>query len=64
MILPESVVEEPRESAKTFRLGRDIEGTLMRVRTIHRAMPLMKRVSVGRQAEGARFWRARSGRTG
>jgi hypothetical protein len=52
MTLPENVVEEARECAKLFRLGRDIEGALKMVELVDRALPLMEGMSAQRQAEG------------
>lgn len=54
MTLPQHVVEEARECAKLFRLGRDIEGALKMVELIDRALPLMEGVSAERQAEWGR----------
>lgn len=54
MTLPEHVVEEARDCAKLFRLGRDIEGALKMVELIDRSLPLMDGVSAGRQAEWGR----------
>ncbi|UZJ62067.1 hypothetical protein OKW98_10315 [Pseudomonas sp. KU26590] len=54
MTLPEHVVEEARECAKLFRLGRDIEGALKMVELIDRSLPLMEGVSAERQAEWGR----------
>ncbi|MEX6667127.1 hypothetical protein [Pseudomonas sp. W2-17] len=54
MTLPEQVVEEARDCAKLFRLGRDIEGALKMVELIDRALPLMDAVSAERQAEWGR----------
>lgn len=51
MTLPEHVVEEARDCAKLFRLGRDIEGALKMVELIDRSLPLMDGVSAERQAE-------------
>ncbi|MCF7542285.1 hypothetical protein [Pseudomonas petrae] len=54
MTLPEPVVEEARECAKLFRLGRDIEGALKMVELIDRSLPLMDGVPAERQAEWER----------
>ncbi|MFP3848362.1 hypothetical protein [Pseudomonas sp. W5-01] len=54
MTLPEHVVDEARECAKLFRLGRDIEGALQMVELIDRSLPLMDGASVERQAEWER----------
>ncbi|HEX8586384.1 hypothetical protein [Pseudomonas sp.] len=54
MSLPENVVEEARECAKLFRLGRDIEGALKMVEVIDRSLPLMDGASAERQAEWGR----------
>lgn len=54
MTLPEHVVEEARDCAKLFRLGRDIEGALKMVELIDRSLPLMDGVSADRQAEWGR----------
>jgi len=54
MSLHPHVVEEARECAKLFRLGRDIEGALNMVELIDRSLPLMEAVSAQRQAEWAR----------
>lgn len=54
MTLPEHVVEEARDCAKLFRLGRDIEGALKMVELIDRSLPLMDGVSAERQAEWGR----------
>ncbi|MCF7533877.1 hypothetical protein [Pseudomonas petrae] len=54
MTLPEHVVEEARECAKLFRLGRDIEGALKMVELIDRSLPLMDGVPAERQAEWER----------
>jgi hypothetical protein len=54
MTLHPHVVEEARECAKLFRLGRDIEGALKMVELIDRAMPLMEGGSAQRQAEWGR----------
>lgn len=54
MTLPEHVVEEARECAKLFRLGRDIEGALKMVEVIDRSLPLMDGSSAERQAEWGR----------
>jgi hypothetical protein len=54
MTLPEHVVEEARECAKLFRLGRDIEGALKMVEVIDRSLPLMDGASAERQAEWGR----------
>ena len=54
MTLPENVVEEARECAKLFRLGRDIEGALKMVEVIDRSLPLMDGASAERQAEWGR----------
>ncbi|WP_455914748.1 hypothetical protein [Pseudomonas syringae] len=54
MTLPEHVVDEARECAKLFRLGRDIEGALQMVELIDRSLPLMDGASVERQAEWGR----------
>ncbi|MGE6385876.1 hypothetical protein ACQKEN_09440 [Pseudomonas sp. NPDC078416] len=54
MTLPEHVVEEARECAKLFRLGRDIEGALKMVELIDRSLPLMDGVSAQSQAEWGR----------
>uniref|UniRef100_A0A7C1WQL5 Uncharacterized protein n=1 Tax=Pseudomonas graminis TaxID=158627 RepID=A0A7C1WQL5_9PSED len=54
MTLPQHVVEEARECAKLFRLGRDIEGALKMVELIDRSLPLMDGVSAERQAEWGR----------
>ena len=54
MSLPEHVVEEARECAKLFRLGRDIEGALKMVEVIDRSLPLMDGASAERQAEWGR----------
>lgn len=54
MTLPEHVVEEARDCAKLFRLGRDIEGALKMVELIDRSLPLMDGVSAERQAEWER----------
>ncbi|SEU06348.1 hypothetical protein [Pseudomonas graminis] len=54
MTLPQHVIEEARECAKLFRLGRDIEGALKMVELIDRSLPLMDGVSPERQAEWGR----------
>jgi len=54
MTLPQHVIEEARECAKLFRLGRDIEGALKMVELIDRSLPLMDGVSAERQAEWGR----------
>lgn len=54
MTLPEHVLEEARDCAKLFRLGRDIEGALKMVELIDRSLPLMDGVSAERQAEWGR----------
>lgn len=54
MTLPENLVEEARDCAKLFRLGRDIEGALKMVELIGRSLPLMDGVSAERQAEWGR----------
>ncbi len=54
MTLPEHVVEEARDCAKLFRLGRDIEGALKMVELIDRSLPLMDGASAERQAEWGR----------
>jgi hypothetical protein len=54
MTLPADVIEEARECAKLFRLGRDIEGALKMVELIDRSMPLMEGVCAERQAEWGR----------
>lgn len=54
MTLPEHVVEEARDCAKLFRLGRDIEGALKMVELIDCSLPLMDGVSAERQAEWGR----------
>lgn len=54
MTLPEHVVEEARDCAKLFRLGRDIEGALKMVELIDCALPLMDGASAERQAEWGR----------
>jgi hypothetical protein len=52
MTLHAHVVEEARECAKLFRLGRDIEGALKMVELIDRSLP--QGVSAERQAEWGR----------
>ena len=54
MTLPQHVVDEARECATLFRLGRDIEGALKMVELIDRSLPLMDGVSADRQAEWGR----------
>jgi hypothetical protein len=54
MTLPENVVEEARECAKLFRLGRDIEGALKMVELIDRSLPMMEGIAAERQAEWGR----------
>lgn len=54
MTLLENVVEEARECAKLFRLGRDIEGALKMVEVIDRSLPLMDGASAEKQAEWGR----------
>lgn len=54
MTLPEHAVEEARDCAKLFRLGRDIEGALKMVELIDRSLALMDGVSAERQAEWGR----------
>lgn len=54
MTLPQHVIEEARECAKLFRLGRDIEGALKMVELIDRSLPLIDGVSAERQAEWGR----------
>lgn len=54
MTLPQHVIEEARECAKLFRLGRDIEGALKMVELIERSLPLMDGASAERQAEWGR----------
>jgi hypothetical protein len=53
MTLHPHVVEEARECAKLFRLGRDIEAALKMVELIDGAMPLLGEMSAVDQANGA-----------
>ncbi|TDV48281.1 hypothetical protein EC919_109226 [Pseudomonas graminis] len=55
MTLPQHVVEEARNCAKLFRLGRDIEGALKMVDLIDRSLPLMDGATPERQAEWGRM---------
>lgn len=54
MTLHQATIDEARDCARLFRLGRDIEGALKMVELIDRSMPLMEGVSAERRAEWGR----------
>jgi hypothetical protein len=53
MTLHQATIDEARDCARLFRLGRDIEGALKMVELIDRSMPLLGEMSAVDQAKGA-----------